>query len=72
MNKHTLSTRAENDDLDVVQTVASPIFVVRDTQPSENQTQQKQSMWKHTGNSKWEAQNNDAQTSRAGKWKSQP
>ena len=73
MNKLTLSTRSQDDDLDIVQVAhVSPVFVVREPQPSDDQTQQKQSMWKRTGNSKWDAQNNDAQTNRAGKWKSQP
>lgn len=71
MNKHTLSTRWQDDDLDAVQTVpTSPIFVVRDSQPLDDQSQQKQPVWKRTGNSKWDAQNNDLQVNRAGKWKS--
>lgn len=72
MSKQTSSTRWQDNDLDVVETVpASPIFVVRDSQPSDDRTQQKQSMWKRAGNSKWDAQNNDAQANRAGKWKPQ-
>jgi hypothetical protein len=70
MNKLTLSTISQDDDLDVAQVVSTPIFVVRESKPSENQTQQKQSMWKRTGTSKWDAQNNDLQANRAGKWKS--
>lgn len=70
MSKQTSSTRWQDNDFDVVEAVpASPIFVVRDSQPSDDQTQQKQSMWKRTGSSKWDAQNNDAQANRMGKWK---
>lgn len=73
MKNTTLSTRLHDDDLDVEQAVpAYSIFEVRDPQPSGDQTRQKQSMWKRTGDSKWDVQNNDAQTNRAGKWKSQP
>jgi hypothetical protein len=73
MSKQTSSTRIHADDLYAGQTVpTSPVFVVRDSQPSDDQSQQKQPMWKRTGNSKWDTQNNDAQTNRAGKWKSQP
>ncbi len=71
MNKNTLSARSQDDDLGVVQAVpTSPIVVIRESKHSENQTQQKQSMWKRTGSTKWNTQNNDLQTNRAGKWKS--
>jgi hypothetical protein len=70
MNKLTLSTRSQDDDLDVAQiTPDTPIFVLRDSQASDNQTQQKRPMWKRTGNSKWDMQNNDLQANRAGKWR---
>jgi hypothetical protein len=73
MNKLTLSARSQDDDLDIVQIApATPIFVLRESQPSDDQTQKKQPMWKRTGNSKWDAKNNDLQVNRAGKWKSQP
>lgn len=72
MNKLTSSTRSHADDLDVLETVhASPIFVARDSQ-LDDWTQQKQLMWKRAGTAKWDVQNNDVQSNRAGKWKSQP
>jgi len=71
MNKLTSSIRSHADDLNIVETVpAFPIFVVPDSQPVDDQTQQKQSMWKRTGTAKWDRRNNDAHANRAGKWKS--
>lgn len=71
MNNLTSSTRSHADDLDAVETVpASPIFVARDSKPVDDQTQQKQSIWKRTGTAKWDRRNNDAQANRVGKWKS--
>ena len=44
MNKLTLSARSQDDDLDIVQIApATPIFVLRESQPSDDQTQKNNS-----------------------------